>query len=126
MADPDEKTPEKDGSVLTEVTNTPVPEVKFELLKNYKEKNIPSVYGQGEEKEHYCNVLLNSENQIEYYTYSKDKDGRHFYKYTLIEEAGGDGDFLESPYWECPSGKEGGRIVRGSGYGHREWGKGSL
>ena len=100
MADPDEKTPEKDGSVLTEVTNTPVPEVKFELLKNYKEKNIPSVYGQGEEKEHYCNVLLNSENQIEYYTYSKDKDGRHFYKYTLIEEAGGDGDFLESPYWE--------------------------
>lgn len=58
------------------------------------------MYGQGEEKEHYCNVLLNSENQIEYYTYSKDKDGRHFYKYTLIEEAGGDGDFLESPYWE--------------------------
>ncbi len=61
-------------------------EVTFELLENYKERNIPSVYTEDNNKEQYRNVILNENNEIEYYTYSEESDGYSIWKYTLIEE----------------------------------------
>jgi len=86
-----EKNP--DVSVIEASTGIPddtASDVQFELLTNYKEKSIPSVkeYGAGED-ESYCNVLLNTKNQIEYYTQQKSEDGRHFFKYTLTENEAG-------------------------------------
>ena len=44
-------------------------EVTFDLLENYKERNIPSVYEQGNGEEYYSNVCLNKNKKIQYYTY---------------------------------------------------------
>lgn len=60
----------------------------FDLLENYKEKNIPSVYEYGEEEEGYCNVQINRENKIEFYTCSRE-GVRHFFRYTLVEDETG-------------------------------------
>ena len=67
-----------------------ITEVKFETLENYVEKNIPSVYEQASEKEHYCSVILNKNKEIEYYTLAKEEDGLYAWKYTLDES--GDND----------------------------------
>jgi|GEM_PF-2203998 len=104
---------EENNTVQPEVTviKDIVPDVEFEFLENYKERTLPSVYEQEGDgaKEYYCNALLNAQNQIEYYTYSRDEDGCHFFKYTLIEkEEGGDGEMAASGqadakvsvYWE--------------------------
>lgn len=58
----------------------------FELLENYKEKNIPSVYTPDNETERYCNVLLNQDKEIEYYTLSEENNSYSMWKYTLKEE----------------------------------------
>jgi len=68
-------------------------EIIFELLENYKEKNIPSVYTQDNENEHYCNVLLNENREIVYYTYADDEDGYFLWKYTLKEGVSEDDAF---------------------------------
>ncbi len=60
-------------------------EVTFDLLENYKERNILSVYEQGNGEEHYSNVCLNKNKEIQYYTCSKDAEGYHIWKYTLTE-----------------------------------------
>lgn len=96
---------EDEESLSGEITAPPeaekdkVPDVKFEPLENYKERNIPSVYSTEENREIYCNVLLNAKNQIEYYTYERGEDGCHFWKYTLIENTGEDAN-LTSASWE--------------------------
>ncbi|MDE7327198.1 MAG: hypothetical protein K2N63_13145, partial [Lachnospiraceae bacterium] len=74
------------------------PDIPFELLENYKEKNIPSVYTQENENEFPCNVLLNQDNEIEYYTVANEEDGYYIWRYTLREgvtkeEADGNPDF---------------------------------
>ncbi len=73
---------EKDN---TEQSDEGESEDTFDLLENYKERNIPSVYTEDNKKESYCNVILNENNQIEYYTYSEEADGDSIWKYTLIE-----------------------------------------
>ena len=60
-------------------------ETVFQILENYKEENIPSVYEQGNEDEFYCNVCLDKNMKIIYYTFSKDSEGYHIWKYTLEE-----------------------------------------
>ncbi len=60
-----------------------VTEVKFEVLDNYVEKNIPSVYEKAGEKERYCNVILNENKEIEYFTLASEEDGCYVWKYTL-------------------------------------------
>ena len=50
-------------------------DMSFELLENYKERNLPPVYTQDNETERYCNVLLNRNREIEYYTLAKESDG---------------------------------------------------
>lgn len=62
-----------------------ITEVKFETLENYVEKNIPSVYEKTSEKERYCNVILNENKEIEYYTLAEKEDGCYVWKYTLAE-----------------------------------------
>ncbi len=69
----------------TEQSDEGESEDTFDLLENYKERNIPSVYTEDNKKESYCNVILNENNQIEYYTYSEEADGDSIWKYTLIE-----------------------------------------
>ena len=68
-----------------------VVDVRFPVLENYIEKNIPSVYD-GHEKEHYCNVVLNEKKEIEYYTMEEKEDGYDIQKYTLT------GDGRKNPY----------------------------
>ena len=68
-----------------------VGDVRFPVLENYIEKNIPSVYD-GHEKEHYCNVVLNEKKEIEYYTMEEKEDGYDIQKYTLT------GDGRKNPY----------------------------
>ena len=68
-----------------------VVDVRFPVLENYIEKNIPSVYD-GHEKEHYCNVVLNEKKEIEYYTMEEKEDGYDIKKYTLT------GDGRKNPY----------------------------
>lgn len=85
----DKQTPEKDKENSTADTSK-IPEaeyvdITFDLLENYREKNIPSVYTEDNENEICCNVILNKENQIEYYTVAKETDGYSVWKYTLIE-----------------------------------------
>ena len=70
-----------------EITGSTVSDVTFEILENYKEKNIPSVYEQGNGEEHYSNVCFNKDRELEYYTYSEDTDGHHIWKYTLTEDS---------------------------------------
>ncbi len=60
-------------------------EIMYEVLENYKEKNISSVYEEGNEEEFYCNVCLDKNKKIIYYTCSKDLEGYHIWKYTLVE-----------------------------------------
>ena len=43
----------------------------FQLLENYKEKNIPPVYTQENENESYCNAHFNKDGELEYYTLEK-------------------------------------------------------
>lgn len=62
-------------------------------FKNYKEENIPSVYTKFNEDEHYCNVILNQNREIEYYTYSKESGSCYLWKYTLIKNPEEDSDF---------------------------------
>ena len=83
----DEESLSEKITVSPEAEKNVVPDMKFEPLENYKERNIPSVYSTEENREIYCNVLLNAKNQIEYYTYERGEDGCHFWKYTLIENA---------------------------------------
>lgn len=59
--------------------------VVFEMLQNYKEKNIPSVYMQANDNEFYSNVLFNEDNIMEYYTVAEETDGCSIWKYTLKE-----------------------------------------
>ena len=80
--------------------------VKFELLENYKEKNIPSVYQYAQGKEHFCNVLINRENKIEFYTYNYEEGSRHFFKYTLVEDEAGTTWEREALPWCDSFGKE--------------------
>jgi len=68
------------GSTPAESTN-----YVFELLENYKEKNIPPVYTQENENEQYSNVLFNKEGEIEYYTHEEKEGGYSVWKYTLKE-----------------------------------------
>ena len=68
-----------------------VVDVRFPVLENYIEKNIPSVYD-GHEKEHYCNVVLNEKKEIEYYTMEEKEDEYDIQKYTLT------GDGRKNPY----------------------------
>ena len=68
-----------------------VVDVRFPVLENYIEKNIPSVYD-GHEKEHYCNVVLNEKKEREYYTMEEKEDGYDIQKYTLT------GDGRKNPY----------------------------
>ena len=68
-----------------------VVDVRFPVLENYIEKNIPSVYD-GHEKEHYCTVVLNEKKEIEYYTMEEKEDGYDIQKYTLT------GDGRKNPY----------------------------
>ncbi len=68
-----------------------VVDVRFPVLENYIEKNIPSVYD-GHEKEHYCNVVLSEKKEIEYYTMEEKEDGYDIQKYTLT------GDGRKNPY----------------------------
>ena len=56
-----------------------------EPFENYTEENIPSVYTKFNENEHYCNVVLNKNNEIEYYTYSRESGACNLWKYTLIK-----------------------------------------
>ena len=70
----------------------------FELLENYKESSILSVYTQDNDNEYYCNALLNQDNEVEYYTVAKEEDGYYIWRYTLREgvtkeEAEGNPDF---------------------------------
>ena len=60
-------------------------DISFEFLDNYKERNIPSVYTPNNETEWYCNVLLNKNREIEYYTLSEETDGYSIWRYTLKE-----------------------------------------
>ena len=60
-------------------------DMSFELLENYKERNLPPVYTQDNETERYCNVLLNRNREIEYYTLAKESDGYSMWRYTLKE-----------------------------------------
>ncbi len=57
----------------------------FQLLENYKEKNIPPVYTQENENESYCNAHFNKDGELEYYTLEKKTDGYSFWKYKLKE-----------------------------------------
>ena len=75
----DENIPANDKEVVNN-------EIMFEILENYKEKNIPSVYEQGNEGEHYCNVCLDKDKKIIYYTCSEDSEGYHIWKYVLEED----------------------------------------
>ncbi len=77
-----------------DITGSTVSDVTFEILENYKEKNIPSVYEQGNGEENYLNICFNKDRELEYYTYSEDTDGYHIWKYTLIE------DFTNSASWK--------------------------
>ena len=77
-----------------DITGSTVSDVTFEILENYKEKNIPSVYEQGNGEENYSNICFNKDRELEYYTYSEDTDGYHIWKYTLIE------DFTNSASWK--------------------------
>ena len=72
--------------------------ITYELLENYKESSILSVYTQDNDNEYYCNALLNQDNEIEYYTVAKEEDGYYIWRYTLREgvtkeEAEGNPDF---------------------------------
>lgn len=60
-------------------------DISFDFLNNYKERNIPSVYTPDNETEWYCNVLLNKDGEIEYYTLSEETDGYSIWRYTLKE-----------------------------------------
>ncbi len=60
-------------------------DMSFELLENYKERNLPPVYTEDNETEWYCNVLLNKNREIEYYTLSEETDGYSIWRYTLKE-----------------------------------------
>ncbi len=93
----DEESLSEKITVSPEAEKNVIPDMKFEPLENYKERNIPSVYSSEENKEMCCNVLLNTKNQIEYYTYERGEDGCHFWKYTLIENAKEDSN---SASWE--------------------------
>ncbi len=75
------KQPDKNESEDTDKKE----EVTFDLLENYKERNIPSVYEQGNGEEHYSNVCLNQNKEIQCYTCSEDAQGYHIWKYTLAE-----------------------------------------
>ncbi len=66
--DETDNTEPSDKSEL-EDTNKNEEEVTFDLLENYKERNIPSVYEQGNGEEYYSNVCLNKNKKIQYYTY---------------------------------------------------------
>ncbi len=66
-----------------EKVNDQTTDITYELLDHYKEKSIPSVYTQDNENESYCNVLLNQDNEIEYYTVAREDDGYYIWKYTL-------------------------------------------
>ena len=81
----------------SEITKTPIitEEVINEVLENYKEKSIPSVYTENNKKERYCNVILNENKEIEYYTVVKEEDGHYVWKYTLIENGEGSNDIWE-------------------------------
>lgn len=59
--------------------------ITYELLENYKESSILSVYTQDNDNEYYCNALLNQDNEIEYYTVAKEEDGYYIWRYTLRE-----------------------------------------
>ena len=62
----DKQTPEKDKeNSPTDTSKIPEAEyvdITFDLLENYREKNIPPVYTEDNENEHCCNVILNKEN----------------------------------------------------------------
>ncbi len=83
-----------------------VTEVKSEALENYVEKNIPSVYEYAQGKEHFCNVLINRENKIEFYTYNDEEGSRHFFQYTLVEDEAGTTWEREALPWCDSFGKE--------------------
>ena len=77
-----------------------------EPFENYKEENIPSVYTKFNENEHYCNVVLNKNNEIEYYTYSRESGACNLWKYTLIKnpEEGSDSENAVSENCTCENG----------------------
>ncbi len=93
-----ETMPEKDQEQQPAVTKTAAAGQTFALLTNYKEKNIPPVYEQGNGEEHYSNVCLDENHKIKYYTYSEDENGYHIWKYTLVED--GAKDAAIPVYWE--------------------------
>ena len=74
-----------------------------EPFENYTEENIPSVYTKFNENEHYCNVVLNKNNEIEYYTYSRESGACNLWKYTLIKnpEEGSDSENAVSENCTC-------------------------
>ncbi len=74
-----------------------------EPFENYTEENIPSVYTKFNENEHYCNVVLNKNNEIEYYTYSRESGACNLWKYTLIKnpEEGSDSESAVSENCTC-------------------------
>ncbi len=92
------ETVKDDENNLGEKVTDQTMDITFELLDHYKEKSIPSVYTQENENESYCNVLLNRDNEIEYYTVAREEDGYYIWRYTLREgvtkeEADGNPDF---------------------------------
>ncbi|MDE7327201.1 MAG: ABC transporter substrate-binding protein [Lachnospiraceae bacterium] len=86
-------------------------DLSFNSLENYKERNIPSIYTQDNENEWYCNVLLNKDGEIEYYTLSEDADGNSMWRYTLkegetakMQEVSGDSKENTQTVWNAKNG----------------------
>lgn len=124
----DGKTSPKGDGQLPQATVVADKEQRFEILTNYKERSIPSVKEYGAvEGEYYCNVLLNAKNQIEYYTQQKSGDGRHFFKYTLVENETGSIWEREALLWcdsfgsEIGDGSEWVKVFAGEDGGDYAW-----